>query len=178
MCKPLLLIPFVFALAACSTTHVRPTKMYQAGEKAEHNKLAYSIVDAQIFTRLGDEANARVPQNRFYIVQISVSNSGNQTSPIAPLTLVDDTGKVYPELADGTNVPRWLGVVRSVDPAQTEAGFVIFDAPSAHYKLRLTDETDEEDVFVDMPLNFLHEQMNSTTVVTPDAATPPLPTKK
>ena len=93
------------------------------------------------------------------------------------MSLVDDSGKVYPELADGTNVPRWLGVVRNVEPAQTEAGFVIFDAPAAHYKLRLTDETDEEDVYVDMPLNFLHEQMNSTTVMTPDAGPPTAPKK-
>src|SRR3954454_21774512 len=116
MNKTLLLIPFVVALAGCSTAPARATKVYQTGEKAEHNKLTYSIVDAQIFTRLGEEQNARIPQNRFYIVQLSVSNSGNQTSPIGAMSLVDDSGKVYPELADGTNVPRWLGVVRNVEP--------------------------------------------------------------
>src|SRR3954454_17179463 len=119
MNKTLLLIPFVVALAGCSTAPARATKVYQTGEKAEHNKLAYSIVDAQIFTRLGDEPNARIPQNRFYVVQVSVSNSGNSSSSIPPMSLVDDSGKVYPELADGTHVPRWLGVVRSVEPAQT-----------------------------------------------------------
>jgi hypothetical protein len=158
----------VFALTGCGSTPTRTVKTYQSGEKAEHNKLIYSIVDAQIFTRLGEDPNARIPQNRFYVVQLSVSNSGNANSSIGPMTLVDDSGKLYPELADGTNIPHWLGVIRNVDANQTETGFVVFDAPSAHYKLRLTDETDDEDVFVDMPLNFLHEQMNQSAVVDPD----------
>lgn len=165
------LLPAMFALTACSPTPVRQTKMYQSGEKAEFKKLTYSIVDAQIFTRLGDDASPRIPQNRFYVVQLSVSNGGNQATSIPALTLVDDNGKTYPELADGAGIPRWLGVIRNVDPAQTEAGQIIFDAPSAHYRLRLTDETDEDDVFVDMPLNFLHEQMNSSPVSSsPDGA--------
>jgi hypothetical protein len=158
----------VFALTGCNSAPTRTVKMYQSGEKAEHNKLIYSIVDAQIFTRLGEDQDARIPQSRFYVVQLSVSNSGNARSSIGPMTLVDDSGKLYPELADGTHIPHWLGVIRNVDANQTETGFVVFDAPSAHYKLRLTDETDDEDVFVDMPLNFLHEQMNQSTVVDPD----------
>jgi hypothetical protein len=75
------------------------------------------------------------------------------------MTLLDDSGKTYNELTDGTGVTRWLGVVRKVDANQTETGSVVFDAPAGHYKLRLTDETDEADVFVDLPLNFAHEQM-------------------
>lgn len=167
------LLSLSLLLVGCSSTPSRVVKIYQSGEKAEHNKLTYSVVDAQIFTRLGEDPTPRVPQNRFFVVQVSVSNSGNQPANIPGMYLVDDTGKVYPELADGTGVPRWLGVVRSVDPVQTESGFVIFDAPAAHYKLRLTDETDDADVFVDMPLNFLHEQMNGTTVATPESISAP-----
>lgn len=168
MFRSLLLISAILALTACNAAHVRQTKIYQSGEKAEHNKLTYSVVDAQILPRLGEDPNARIPQNRFFIVQISVSSSNNQPSPIPALALVDDAGKVYPELADGTGVQRWMGVIRSVDPAQTESGQILFDAPAAHYKLRLTDDTDEDDVFIDIPLNFMHEQMNNSTVATPD----------
>ena len=168
MFRPLLLISAIFALTACNATHVRQTKIYQTGEKAEHNKLTYSVVDAQILPRLGEEPNARIPTSRYFIVQISVSSSNNQASPIPALALVDDAGKVYPELADGTGVGRWLGLIRSVDPAQTEAGQILFDAPAAHYKLRLSEETDEDDVYIDIPLNFMHEQMNNSTATTPD----------
>lgn len=168
MRRYLFLIPSLIALSACNTAPGRQTRIYQSGEKAEHNKLTYSVVDAQIFPRLGEDPNARIPQNRFFVVQISVSNAGNQPTSIPALALVDDNGKVYSELADGTGIPRWLGVIRSVDPAQTETGQIIFDAPSAHYKLRLSDETDADNVYVDIPLNFMHEQINNTPIGTPE----------
>jgi hypothetical protein len=62
-------------------------------------------------------------------------------------------------LADGTGVQHWLGVVRKVGAGQTEQGYVLFDAPTAHYKLKLSDETSDSDVYADIPLSFVHERM-------------------
>ncbi len=87
------------------------------------------------------------------------------------MTLIDDSGKTYDELADGSGVPHWLGVVRKVPSNQIEQGTVVFDAPASHYKLKLTDETDAEDIFVDLPLSFAHEQMQNETGSNPDAST-------
>jgi hypothetical protein len=154
---------------------VRRSATYLAGEKAAVDKLTYSVVDTQIFPRLGEEPNIRTPQNRFYVVQISVSNSGNEDVTIPAMTLIDDSGKTWEELTDGSGVGGWLGVVRHVAPNQTEAGTVVFDAPASHYKLKLTDETDPNDVYVDIPLSFSHEQLShgaedASEVVIPHAA--------
>ena len=62
-------------------------------------------------------------------------------NPIPSIELVADSGKTYNELADGTGVNNWLGIVRHVGPGQTERGNVVFDAPAAHYKLKFSDET-------------------------------------
>jgi hypothetical protein len=156
-------------LTACSGTPERRVVTYSVGDKASVEKLTYSIVDTQILPRLGDDAAPRNPQNRFYIVNVSVSNSGNEDLPIPGMALVDDAGKVYEELTDGSGVPRWLGVSRRVQANQTEQGSVVFDAPAGHYKLRLTDETDPGDVYVDIPLSFAHEQMQNETTSPPDA---------
>ncbi|HXJ42665.1 MAG TPA: hypothetical protein VNH18_25515, partial [Bryobacteraceae bacterium] len=56
--------------------------------------------------------------------------------------------------------------------AQTESGHILFDAPAAHYKLRLTDDSDSEEVYVDIPLSFAHEQMNAATIAAPPEAPP------
>jgi len=160
---PSALLATVLAVAGCSSTPVRTTKTFPAGEKATVDKLVYSVVDTQILTKLGDEANPRMPQNRFYIVQISASNSGNEDASIPAMTLTDDAGKTYEELTDGTGVSRWLGVIRRVGANQTESGNIVFDAPASHYKLKLTDDTDASDVYVDIPLNFAHEQMSMGT---------------
>ncbi len=106
-----------------------------------------------------------MPQHRFYAVQLVVSSGNNTEVPIPAMSLVGDDGKTYAELADGTGLTHWLGVVRHVAPAQTERGVVLFDAPAAHYKLRLTEELDPEDVYIDLPLNFVHEQMNNESGV-------------
>jgi hypothetical protein len=81
------------------------------------------------------------------------------------MTLIDDSGKNWPELADGTGVSDWLGVVRKVGAGQTESGHVIFDAPTQHYRLRLTDPNEDADVGIDIPLDFIHEQLRQTTTI-------------
>lgn len=151
------------AFTSCgSSTGGRQTKVFQAGEKATVDKLSYAVIDTQIYPRLGDDPNnPRVPQNRFFAVQVAVSSGNNSEVSIPAMTLVDDSGKTYTELADGTGLQHWLGVVRRVAPAQTERGVVLFDAPAAHYKLKLTEDLDPDDVYIDIPLNFVHEQMNN-----------------
>jgi hypothetical protein len=163
-------------LPGCSSTPAKPVRIYNAGEKIQVGRLTYSVVDVQIQPTLPSQDGAgdpRVPQHRFYTVQISVSNGGNEDTPIPGLALVDDAGHVYNELPDGSGVPHWLGMVRRVSPGQTEEGDVVFDAPTAHYKLRLTDETDDEQVYSDIPLSFVHE-VGTGSAVSPDL--PPAPT--
>jgi hypothetical protein len=170
----LLLAVCLIVLAGCSGgPPPRQSKTYGEGEKAVVDRLTYSVVDSEIQTRLGDDANnARIPRNRFYIVQVAVSNSSNSDLSIPPMTLVDDAGKTYPELVDGSGVTHWLGVVRKVSPGETERGSVVFDAPASHYKLQLTDETSDSDVYVDMPLTFVHEQMSDVPSNAPEPAAP------
>src|SRR5579862_2716212 len=116
------LIPLIALLAAgCSSLSKKQPIVVPAGEKATVGPLVYSVIDTEVVPQLGDDPNnIRTPQNRFYLVQMSVSNSSNSDVPIPDLTLVDDSGQQYAELADGTNVPDWLGVVRKVGAAQTE----------------------------------------------------------
>ena len=158
---------------ACSSSTTRKTTVFPAGEKAAVEQLTYSVVDSQILPRLGDEANARTPQNRFYIIQISAFNAGNSDAVIPAMALVDDSGKTYDELTDGSGIPRWLGVIRHIGPNQSESGNIVFDAPAAHYKLKLTDDTDASDVYMDIPLTFAHEQMTLDTSAGAAAGTPP-----
>ena len=168
----------LWAMTACSSTPERQTKVYNSGEKIQIARLTYSVVDVQIYPLIAgpDAANPRVPKNRFYAVQIAVSNGGNEDTPIPALALVDDGGRVFNELPDGSGVQRWLGMIRRVSPGQTEEGIVLFDAPSAHYKLRLTDELDQDQIYSDVPLNFVHEVV-AGSVNTQNAApeTPAVP---
>ena len=44
--------------------------------------------------------------------------------------------------------------LRSVKPAESAQGNVVFDAPPRHYKLKLMDETGERSAYIDIPLSF------------------------
>lgn len=157
----LLFVSLLALFAADCSRSKKESITFPAGEKATVGPLIYSVIDTQVLTQLpgDDPASVRTPQNRFYVVQLSVSNSGSSDMNIPGLTLVADSGQQYPELADGTNVPNWLGVLRKVGGAQTEQGTVVFDAPAQHYRLQLTDETDETQLSIDVPLNYVHEEM-------------------
>jgi hypothetical protein len=150
--------------------------IYAAGDKATVGPLIYNVTDTEVAEQLGDDPeHERTPQDRFFLVKVSVSNSGPDEQNIPAMTLVDDAGHSYTELPDGAGVSNWLGVVRKVGPTQTEQGVVLFDAPTKHYRLRLNDPLDEKEIAIDVPLSFVHEQLrNVDTSGTPGAATPPL----
>jgi len=159
-----LVLPVLFAVlvTGCSGYSKKTAVTYSAGEKAAVDPLIYSVIDTEVLPQLGtDPLTARTPQSRFYLVKISVSNSSNEDVTIPGLALVDDSGQEYPEVADGTNVPNWMGVLRKLGGTQTEQGTILFDAPARHYRLRLTDETDPKDYYIDVPLTYVHEQMQN-----------------
>src|SRR5580693_3090429 len=158
------------ALAGCSSVSSSNNKpvIYAAGDKATVGRLVYNVTDTEMTQQLGEDATtARTAQNRFFLVKVSILNSGSDEQPIPAMSLVDDAGQSYPELADGTNVPNWLGVVRKVGPAQTEQGVVVFDAPTKHYRLRLTDPFDDKEIAIDVPLDFAHEQLKTIQTTQP-----------
>jgi len=152
--------------------------IYAAGDKATVGPLIYNVTDTEVTQQLGDDpSNERTPQDRFFLVKVSISNSGPDDQTIPAMTLVDDEGHNYTELSDGTGVQHWLGVVRKVRPTQTEQGVVLFDAPTKHYRLRLNDPLDEKEIAIDVPLNFVHEQLRGveTSPVAPAPAPLQLP---
>ena len=156
------------------------TVLYAAGDKATVGPLVYNVTDTEVADKLGDDPNnERTPQDRFFLVKVSVSNSSPDDQSIPAMALVDDGGHSYNELPDGTGVPSWLGVVRKVGPTQTETGVVVFDAPTRHYRLRLNDTLDEKEIAIDVPLNFIHDQLKSvdTSTGAPAPAGSPVPKK-
>jgi hypothetical protein len=169
------------AAAGCSrdSSSKKESTIYAAGEKAVVGPLTYSITDTEMTQTLGDDpTTTRNAQERFYLVKVTVSNSSSSDQPIPAMTLVDDAGHSIAELADGANVPNWLGVVRNVGPAQTEQGVVAFDAPTKHYRLRLNDPFDEKEIAIDVPLDFVHEQLNGVQTAPTELPEATAPKKK
>uniref|UniRef100_Q01YV5 DUF4352 domain-containing protein n=1 Tax=Solibacter usitatus (strain Ellin6076) TaxID=234267 RepID=Q01YV5_SOLUE len=157
----------VFLLASCGDgERAFPVRTYNMGEKVELGHINYQVFETQWLTHMGEGADARIPQQRFFLVRVAAINSGGSDLVVPTMTIQDDNGTVYNELSDGTGVPEWAGYLRSVKPALAARGNIIFDAPPRHYKLKITDESGERTAFIDIPLSFGAE--------TPEIVTPGL----
>jgi hypothetical protein len=141
-----------------------PVRTYGMGEKIELGHISYQVFETQWLTHIGTGTDARIPQNRFFLVRLAAGNGGGGDVIVPNMSIEDDSGNTYRELSDGTGVPQWAGYLRTVKPADSAQGNVLFDAPPRRYKLRVTDETGEKAALIDIPLSFGSE--------TPEIPTP------
>ena len=150
-----------FLLSACSPNRSPQVRTYSLGEKAELGHIIYTVYETQWAPQFGAGPTARVPQHRFFLVRTAAVNSSAVDLIVPNVTIEDDKGNSYPELRDGDGAPTWIGYLRRVKPAESVRGNLLFDAPPAHYKLRITDENEENAAYFDIPLSFGAEAMPS-----------------
>ncbi len=156
----------VLTLAGCSSQG-NSIRTYQMGEKLQVGKLIYNVFDTQWLTHVGEGTTARIPENRFFLVRMSVTNSGGTEMSVPAFVITDDSGKAYPEVQAGEGFPNWIGFLRNLRPADTLQGNAVFDAPPGHYKLKVSDDSEQNIAYVELPLSFTSE--------TPDVAVPGAP---
>jgi hypothetical protein len=148
-------------LASCSgTTAVHtPIRTFQMGQHVEVMPLVYAVFEKQWLAQLGSGSNAILPRNRFLTIRLTVTSGAGGESYVPPLTLVDDAGKTCDEITTGEAVdavPRWIGSLRAIKPADTLEGNVLFDCVPRHYRLKLTSEENRA-AYVEIPLSFESE---------------------
>lgn len=165
---------WLFALALLVSCHSSAQNsvipVYNLGDRAQAGSLIYVVFDTQWKTELDTGVVPRVPANRFFLVRLSILNSGNAEILAPTLTMTDEKGQKYQELSDGEGVPQWLGYMRKVKPAETLMGNIVFDAPPQHYRLEVIDDTQERKAIVEIPMSFAGEtplELPDTSPVAP-----------
>jgi hypothetical protein len=171
------LIPLALAgcLLSCSSgDRAEAPHTYQMGDRVTTGHMIYTVSERQWHTEFGSGPDARLPQNRFYLLHVSVVNSGGTEAIIPKTELVDDSGTSYPESTDGEGVQDWIGNARQAPPSETVQGYILFDVPPKHYKLKVMGEEERQVALVDIPLTFDSDVPDVTTPLDPDK----IPTKK
>ncbi len=97
---------------------------------------------------------SRVPERRFLIIHLSVTNSGGQDVNIPSMVVEDQGGQVFNESLDGRGIPSWMGIIRKLKPADTLDGAIVFDVDPKSYKLKLDDGSGGSVAMVELPLQF------------------------
>jgi hypothetical protein len=142
MFRKMFLIPLTlataFVSAGCHNTVVSRIE-YQMGEKVPAGPLTYNVVEKVWRSQLGEMFQIRMPQNRFLLITISATNGGGSEVSVPLLQLESAEGTVYKEIENGEGVDNWYGILRTLQPAQTQQGRIHFDVPLRSYRLRLSD---------------------------------------
>jgi hypothetical protein len=125
-------------LAACSRENSARID-YAMGDHVPIGSLTYTVIESRWQTQLGDPLKLRVPQQRFFLIRISVTNGGGSEVSVPLLQLESYAGQTYQESQDGEGVSNWLGLIRTLRPAETLQGQILFDVPLTSYRLRVPD---------------------------------------
>lgn len=132
-----------------------PVNVYRMGDKVQVGPLIYNVFETKWLPQIGDGPEAKMPAHRFLILRLTVVNGGAETLSVPPFQLADAAGQIHQESMEGLGVSRWLGIARTVKPADTLDGSVVFDVEPKTYKLRLDDGSVSGGVqMVELPLQF------------------------
>jgi len=150
-----LLFPMVLLLAGCQQEQ-RINLTYEMGERVENRPFTYVVVESAWRSDLGEGFQVRAPKDRFLILTVSITNGGGSELSVPPLSLEGPNGQLYQELTDGSGVTDWMGLLRTVKPAETLHGRILFDVPLSTFRLRLPDGAEsgyEKYAWVNIPLS-------------------------
>jgi hypothetical protein len=150
-----LLLVMLTLLGGCANRQSSVEVDFQMGDRVSIGPLTYNVVETVWRSQLGELFRTRVPQQRFLVMTISVTNGGGGEVSVPLLQLSNANGQLFQELADGEGVDNWIGLLRSIKPAQTIQGRVLFDVPLSSYRLRLSNGSDaasERFAWVQIPL--------------------------
>lgn len=141
-------------LAGCGTKAT--TVNAKMGETVTLGGVEHTVLGAEWKAAIGQGAEARMPAQQFLVLRLATANKQGDGAEIASMRLVAANGAEYEELADGSGVPEWFGLVRMLNPGESRQGTVLFDAPRAVYSLKLTehaiDGDDANAALVEIPI--------------------------
>jgi hypothetical protein len=147
----------LFAALALQTACIRtppPPSVFHIGDKVQTGPLIYTVLETKWRAQIGEGPLARVPEHRFLVIHLTVTNSGAKDFDIPELTITDQAGRTDPESMDGRAIPYWIGMIRKLKPAYTLDGAIVFDVEPKSYKLKLDDGSGGAMAMVELPLQF------------------------
>lgn len=127
-----------FGLVSCSSSKAGQAT-FPIGEKVLVGKLSYQVVDAQWLT---DAPGLKQPaKNRVLQLHVMITNTGATEMFVPMLRLIDAGGNEIGEVSEIEGNPRWMGMIRRMQPAISEEGYLYFDVPVGAYKLEVVDNS-------------------------------------
>lgn len=133
----LLALIFLLALGGCNKQDASLIGTFRMGEKVQAGPVTYTVLQAEWKPEL---EGGKTPTHRFLFIRLSMTNSSGKTVSVPGFTLQGANGQTYEEVSEGLgSTANWLGMLRNLEPGQTQTGYAIFDAPVGAFQLMLSD---------------------------------------
>src|SRR5262249_50583799 len=114
-------------LSGCGGKTTLSTRIdYEMGEKVTVGPLTYNVIESSWRSQLGNEFKLRIPQQRFLVINVSVTNGGGHEVSVPMFTLENGKEQSFLESDNGEGVDAWFGILRNLAPAQTQQGRIVF----------------------------------------------------
>ncbi len=148
----------LFNLVGCNKETAPPILgTFRMGERIQVGPMTYNVLESRWKPALRDDGTGKPPKERYLLVKLTATNGGGSPGAIPSFTIVNARGESYTEVNEGVqDVPNYLGIIRKVQPAQTEEGWIVFDAPVGAYQLMISDNGEpgsEKYARVDLPVS-------------------------
>src|SRR5471030_3468575 len=62
------------SLAACAAETHSPVRTFNIGDRADMGHIVYTVFETQWLTQIGEGPEAKIPQNRFFLVRMNAAN--------------------------------------------------------------------------------------------------------
>jgi hypothetical protein len=127
-------------------------QVHQMGEAVPVAGLVFTVQEVDWRNEIG----SLIPKGRFAVIKLSITNNGGQEISVPLLSLEDIRGNSFPELSQVEALENWLGLLRSLGPAENMQGNIVFDVSPGEYRLRVTGGSDperERTAYIQIPLS-------------------------
>jgi hypothetical protein len=158
------------ALTGCGNKQNSVRIDYPMGERVTLGPLTYNVIETTWRSQLGSDFKLRIPEQRYLMITISVTNGGGHEVSVPLLTLENQGGQTFLETDNGEGVDNWFGLLRTLSPAQTQQGRIVFDVPLTSYKLRVNDGGEsgaDKYAWIQIPLRLEADSPIDSPVPTP-----------
>jgi hypothetical protein len=164
----------LLVLGGCSRSSEGPKpvsgKTFTMGSPAVAGLLTYTVVHSEWKETLEGESGNITPKYRFLVLDISIANAATEEANPPLLFAIGDKGGETIEAQNLRGMPGWLGIMRRIRPSETISGKVVFDVPTASYKLKVTSGGDPEkevEAFIEVPLSLEGQGVPGAEAVPP-----------
>ncbi len=147
----------VLAASCGGRSTMKKTVAYRMGDRASIGSVTYVGLTADYRQEL--PGAKELMKNRYLVIALSITNGGGAEVILPHTRLIKPDGTEIAEVTEIDGFPQWLGLLRKVEPASTEQGYVVFDVPVGAYKLQVSsggDPENEQLAQIEIPANLAY----------------------